>query len=412
MADLSRRRFLGSLAGAGVAGAGLAIAGTSISAAASASAATEPIVAFHGAHQAGISTDVQNQLAFAAFDVTGAERADLVSMLQSWTTAAEAMTRGASVPGDSATPDDPPADTGEADGLTPSRLTMTIGFGPSLFDNRFGLAARRPAALQPLPALPGELLDNAASNGDIAVQACADDPQVAFHAIRNLARIGRGVVVNRWTQLGFGRTSVTGSGQSTPRNLMGFKDGTRNIRGDDTAALDQHVWVGNRADQAWMRGGSYLVARRIRMFIENWDRDFLSDQQEVFGRTKAAGAPLTGTDEFDTPDFAAKGPDGTPVIADDAHIRLAAFENNNGLRILRRGYSFNDGIDPSTGGLEAGLFFISFQSDPAAFVTLQRKLGANDALNEYIQHVASGLFACPPGVTRQGDYWGSGLFEA
>ena len=193
---------------------------------------------------------------------------------------------------------------------------------------------------------------------------------------------------------------------------MGFKDGTRNIRGDDTTALDQHVWVGDGADQAWMRGGTYLVARRIRMFVENWDRDFLSDQQEVFGRTKAAGAPLTGTDEFDTPDFAAKGPDGTPVIADDAHIRLAAFENNNGLRILRRGYSFNDGIDPDTGGLEAGLFFISFQSDPATFVTLQRKLGANDALNEYIQHVASGLFACPPGVTRQGDYWGSGLFEA
>jgi deferrochelatase/peroxidase EfeB len=410
MAELSRRRFLGSLAGAGVAGAGLAIAGTSISAAASASAAPEPTVAFHGANQAGISTDVQNQLAFAAFDVTGTERADLVSMLQSWTAAAETMTRGAPVPGDSATPDVPPADTGEAEGLAPSRLTMTIGFGPSLFDNRFGLAARRPAALQPLPALPGELLDNTRSNGDIAVQACADDPQVAFHAIRNLARIGRGIVVNRWTQLGFGRTSVTGSGQSTPRNLMGFKDGTRNIRGDDTTALDQHVWVGDGVDQAWMRGGTYLVARRIRMFIENWDRDFLSDQQEVFGRTKAAGAPLTGTDEFDTPDFAAKGPDGTPVIADDAHIRLAAFENNNGLRLLRRGYSFNDGIDPNTGGLEAGLFFISFQSDPAAFVTLQRRLGANDALNEYIQHVASGLFACPPGVTGNGDYWGSGLF--
>ena len=410
MAEVSRRRFLGSLAGAGVAGAGLAIAGTSISAAASASAAAEPTVAFHGVQQAGISTDVQNQLAFAAFDVTGTERADLVSMLQSWTAAAETMTRGAPVPGDSATPDVPPADTGEAEGLAPSRLTMTIGFGPSLFDNRFGLAARRPAALQPLPALPGELLDNTRSNGDIAVQACADDPQVAFHAIRNLARIGRGIVVNRWTQLGFGRTSVTGSGQSTPRNLMGFKDGTRNIRGDDTTALDQHVWAADGAGQAWMRGGTYLVARRIRMFVENWDRDFLSDQQEVFGRTKSVGAPLTGTEEFDTPDFAAKGADGTPVIADDAHIRLAAFENNNGLRILRRGYSFNDGIDPNTGGLEAGLFFISFQSDPATFVTLQRKLGGNDALNEYIQHVASGLFACPPGVTGNGDYWGSGLF--
>jgi deferrochelatase/peroxidase EfeB len=409
MAELSRRRFLGSLAGAGVAGAGLAVAGTSIAAAA-ASAVAAPVVAFQGEHQAGISTDVQNQLAFAAFDVTSPDRDDLVSMLQTWTTAAAAMAQGAPVPGSSATPDVPPADSGEAEGLAPSRLTMTIGFGPSMFDDRFGLAARRPAALQPLPALPGELLDSSMSNSDIAVQACADDPQVAFHAIRNLARLGRGIVVNRWTQLGFGRTSTTGSGQSTPRNLMGFKDGTRNIRSDDTAALDQHVWVGNGSDQAWMRGGTYLVARRIRMFVENWDRDYLSDQQAVFGRTKTVGAPLTGTGEFDRPDFGATGPDGTPVIPDNAHIRLAAFENNNGLRLLRRGYSFNDGIDPTTGGLEAGLFFISFQSDPATFVTLQRKLGSSDALNEYIQHVGSGLFACPPGVTRDGDYWGSGLF--
>jgi deferrochelatase/peroxidase EfeB len=412
MAEVSRRRFLGSLVGAGAAGAGLAIAGSSLAAAAAPPTAAGSTVAFRGPHQAGIGTDVQNQMAFAAFDVTSTDRADLVSMLRSWTTAAEAMTQGAPVPGDVSTPDVPPADTGDAVGLAPSRLTLTIGFGPSLFDDRFGLAPRRPAALQPLPALPGENLDAASSDGDIAVQACADDPQVAFHAIRNLARIGRGIVVNRWTQLGFGRTSVTGSGQSTPRNLMGFKDGTRNIRGDDAAALDQHVWVGNGADQAWMRGGTYLVARRIRMFIESWDRDILSDQQAVFGRTKTAGAPLTGTDEFDTPDFAATGPDGTPVIPDDAHIRLAAFENNGGLRILRRGYSFTDGIDPETGDLEAGLFFISFQSDPAAFVTLQRKLGAHDALNEYIQHRASGLFACPPGVNGDGDYWGSGLFTA
>lgn len=409
---ISRRRLLGSLAGAGVAGAGLAIAGGSASAAAPAAAVTEPAVAFHGPHQAGIGTDVQDRLAFAAFDVTTTDRAELAAMLKTWTAAAEAMTRGAPVPGDSTSPLVPPADTGEAEGLPPSRLTVTIGFGPGLFDDRFGLAGRRPAALQPLPALPGELLADAASGGDIAVQACADDPQVAFHAIRNLARLGRGTVVTRWTQLGFGRTSATGAGQSTPRNLMGFKDGTRNIRGDDTAALDQHVWVGSGPDQDWMRGGTYLVVRRVRMFLENWDRDHLSDQQAVFGRTKVAGAPLTGTGEFDTPDFAATGADGTPVIASDAHIRLAAAENNGGLRILRRSYSFTDGIDPATGTLDAGLFFVSYQNDPAAFVTLQRKLGARDALNEYIQHVGSGLFACPPGVSHAGDHWGSALFEA
>jgi deferrochelatase/peroxidase EfeB len=197
-----------------------------------------------------------------------------------------------------------------------------------------------------LPPLPGEILDPATSGGDIAVQACADDPQVAFHAIRNLARLGRGTVVTRWTQLGFGATSATGAQQPTPRNLMGFKDGTRNIRSDDAAALAQHVWVGDAGDPAWLRGGTYLVARRIRMFIEPWDRDTLGDQQAVIGRVKSTGAPLGGEAELDPPDFAATGPDGTPVIPADAHIRLAAFENNNGLRLLRRGYSFTDGIDP------------------------------------------------------------------
>jgi deferrochelatase/peroxidase EfeB len=409
MAAFSRRRLLGGIGLGGVALGGVGLAATGC---APATATTQDAVAFQGVHQAGISTDAQDRLAFAAFDVTSTQRADLVTLLQTWTAAAEAMTRGAPVPGDSTSLEMPPADTGEAAGLPPSNLTVTIGFGPGLFDDRFGLAPRRPAALQPLPPLPGEILDPATTGGDIAIQACSDDPLVAFHAIRNLARLGRGTVVTRWTQLGFGRTSSTGSAQATPRNLMGFKDGTRNIKSDDTAALDQHVWVSGGADQAWIRGGTYLVARRIRMFIEPWDRDRLGDQNAVFGRDKATGAPLTGAGEFDVPDFTATDPEGSPVIAADAHIRLAAFENNNGLRILRRGYSFTDGIDATTGTLDAGLFFISYQSDPAAFITLQRRLGSQDALNEYIRHTGSGLFACPPGVNQAGDYWGRGLVEA
>lgn len=395
---LSRRRLLG---GVGLAGAGLAVAGC---APASAAAATVP---FYGAHQAGISTDAQDRLAFAAFDVTSTSRADLVALLQTWTAAAEAMTRGAAVPGDSTSQEVPPADTGEAAGLSAAKLTVTVGFGPGLFDDRFGLAPRRPAALASLPALPRDDLDPTRSGGDIAIQACSDDPQVAFHAIRNLARLGRGTVVTRWTQLGFGRTSSTGKGQATPRNLMGFKDGTRNITSDDTAALDQHVWV---SDGSWMSGGSYLVARRIRMFVEPWDRDRLGDQNAVFGRDKATGAPLTGRNEFDTPDFHATNADGSPVIPIDAHIRLAAHENHDGLRILRRGYSFTDGTDPATGDLDAGLFFVSYQSDPAAFVTLQRTLGTSDALNEYIRHTGSALFACPPGAGGAGEHWGQALF--
>ena len=405
---LSRRRLLGGVAGLGIINAaGVGLAGCATNAAPS----QNQIVAFHGAHQAGMTTDIQDRLAFAAFDLTTTRREDLQRLLEVWTAAAEAMTRGAMVPGDSHADEVPPADTGEAVGLPPTHLTVTVGFGPSLFDGRFGLAPRRPAALVELPALPGEMLDPARSGGDIGIQACANDPQVAFHAVRNLARLGRGTVVTRWTQLGFGRTSATGAEQQTPRNLMGFKDGTRNIRSDDSTALDKHVWVGAEAGQEWMHGGSYLVARRIRMFIETWDRDRLSDQEAVFGRTKYTGAPLSGKTEFEAPDFAARTAAGELTIPDNAHIRLAAFENNDGLRILRRGYSFTDGIDARTGTLDAGLFFISYQKDPAQFIALQRKLGQNDALNEYIRHVGSALFACPQGVPDASRYWGHALFE-
>jgi deferrochelatase/peroxidase EfeB len=369
-------------------------------------------VPFYGRRQAGIDTDVQDRLAFAAFDITTTDRAELVDMLRTWTAAAEAMTRGVLVPGKSKVGELPPADTGEAVGLPPSRLTVTLGFGPGMFDQRFGLGPYKPPQFNELPQLPGAILDPRRTGGDIGVQACANDPTVAFHAIRNLARLGRGTVVTRWTQLGFGRTASTSKEQQTERNLLGFKDGTRNIKNDDSAALDKHVWVGAEARQPWMDGGSYLIARRIRMFIEPWDRDVLSDQESVIGRSKYSGAPLSGADEFDPPDFHAAGPDGEPLIPMDSHVRLAAFENNGGIRILRRGYSFTDGIDERTGDLDAGLFFISYQRDPAQFITLQRKLGSQDALNEYIRHVGSGSFACPRGVLDERGYWGKELFEA
>jgi deferrochelatase/peroxidase EfeB len=191
---------------------------------------------------------------------------------------------------------------------------------------------------------------------------------------------------------------------------MGFKDGTRNIKSEDTAAMATHVWVGDETDQSWMRGGSYLVARRIRMNIEAWDRDFLADQEQVIGRHKITGGPLTGGDEFSTPDFS-KREGADLLIADDAHIRLASPDTNNGVRILRRGYSFTDGVDPRTGQLDAGLFFIAFQKHPLKqFAVLQRRLGASDALNEYIEHTSSAVFACPPGLTDAHAWWGETLF--
>jgi deferrochelatase/peroxidase EfeB len=259
-----------------------------------------------------------------------------------------------------------------------------------------------------LEPLPGDELDPERSGGDLCVQACANDPQVAFHAVRNLARLGRGTVIMRWSQLGFGKTARTSKADTTPRNLMGFKDGTRNITSDETDALDKHVWVGADAP-AWMRGGSFMVTRRIRMLIEVWDRAQLADQEATIGRHKSSGAPLGELEEHDPLDLQAKGP-AEQRIPTDAHVRLAAPQVNAGVRILRRGYSFTDGFDPELGQLDAGLFFIAFQRDPAQFVVLQRRLGSTDALNEYIKHRSSAVFAVPGGIGR-GRYLAQGLFE-
>ncbi|MCW2948425.1 MAG: deferrochelatase/peroxidase EfeB [Actinoallomurus sp.] len=404
--DLSRRRLFGysgaTLAAGAAAGAGL----LSVAQAHEGQAKDDGAVPFFGAHQAGISTPVQDRLHFAAFDVVSGDRDRLIGMLREWTAAAAAMTRGR--PYGSAAgglPESPPDDTGEAFGLPPARLTLTVGFGPAFFEkdgkDRFGLRAKRPAALIDLPHFPGDNLDPDRSGGDICVQACADDPQVAVHAIRNLSRIGFGVVAMRWSQLGFGKTSSTTPGRQTPRNMFGFKDGTRNIAGDDDRALDQHVWAAGKDGTAWMAGGSYAVARRIRMHIETWDRTSLKEQQDTFGRTKGEGNAYGAKREHD------------PVPLDrlpaDSHVRLAHPDGNAGVRILRRGYSFADGSD-GLGRLDAGLFFIAYQRDPRAqFVPLQNKLAASDHMNEYVQHVGSGIWACPPGV-RGGGYWGETLF--
>jgi deferrochelatase/peroxidase EfeB len=405
----SRRQLL---AGAGAVGAGAAAGGLAgyLTGAGPAASGGDPggqTVPFHGAHQAGIATPAQDRLAFGAVNVVpGAGRADLRDLLREWTAAAARMTGGELV-GEVASPYAPPADTGEAVGSPVSRLTITLGYGPSLFDHRFGLAGRKPAALAQLPPLPNENLDPDFTGGDLCLQACSDDPLVAFHAVRNLARLGMGVVEHHWMELGFGRTSTTTAAQATPRNLLGFKDGTRNIRAEQTGLMNDYVWVGRESDQRWLRGGSFLVARKIRIFVENWDRDYLRDQQNVIGRAKVSGAPLSGGTEFTAPDFTARSAGGGPAIPADAHIRLASHERNGGTRILRRGYSFTDGIDPQAGTLLGGLFFIAFMKNPAQFIRLQQALAA-DALNEYIHHTGSAVFACPPGI-RPGQHWGDGL---
>ncbi|HEY0951657.1 iron uptake transporter deferrochelatase/peroxidase subunit, partial [Nocardioides sp.] len=374
--------------------------------------------AFRGAHQAGIVTPAQDRLHFAAFDVTTGSRAQLIALLKAWTEAADRMTRG--LPAGEVGPVEgasnlPPDDTGEAIGLSASGLTITFGFGPSLFRDargrdRFGLADRRPEALRDLPHFPGDMLDPERSSGDLCVQACADDPQVAVHAIRNLARIGFGTVAVRWSQLGFGRTSTTSTSQSTPRNLFGFKDGTANVKAEEPDALAEHVWVGARDDARadWLAGGSYLVTRRINMTIEVWDRQPLGDQEAFVGRTKDSGAPLSGGEEFTEPDFDMPGSDG-PVIPRDSHVRVVHPDFNDGARMLRRGYNFVDGTD-SLGGLNAGLFFIAFVRDPDThFIPIQNKMAKSDAMMEYLKVTGSALFAVPPGAA-EGEYVGQALF--
>ncbi len=415
MAGINRRHFLG-LAGAGAAVGAAGFAGGFQVARGDEEPARPSTYAFHGRHQAGILTPAQDRLHFAAFDLTTSGRADLVALLQAWTDAAAYLTRGEPVGGGEPAPyEAPPVDTGEALGLPPSGLTLTFGFGPSLFrdragKDRFGIADRRPKALRRLPHFPADDLDPARSDGDLCVQACADDPQVAVHAVRNLSRIAFGTAALRWAQLGFGRTSSTSTAQQTPRNLFGFKDGTANLKAEDPATED-HVWVspGDDPRADWLAGGSYLVARRISMSIETWDRTSLREQEGLIGRDRKEGAPLSGGTEFSDPDFGLRGTDGKPLIPLDAHVRLAHPSHNGGVRMLRRGYNFTDGND-ALGRLDAGLFFIVYVRDPdTQYVPVQNKLSRDDGLMEYLKHTGSGLFAVPPGVPR-GGFIGETLF--
>ncbi len=414
---LTRR---GALAGAVALGVGAGLdhvlaKGVTASSNARSPASSDQAVPFYAPRQAGIATAAQDYLHFAAFDVTSDAVEDLRGILEEWTAAAVALTAGRSYQPQSQELGMPPADPGEAIGLGPARLTVTVGFGPSLFGSpgadRFGLAGRRPASLQALPAFQGDSLEPARSGGDLCVQACAEDPQVAFHAVHLFERIASSAATLRWSQLGFGRTSSTTRAQTTPRNLMGFKDGTDNIRAEDTQAMNDFVWVQDADGPAWMTGGTYLVARRIRILFDVWDTTSLEGQQRTIGREKLSGAPLGEKSEDDPVDLNATDAEGELAIPTNAHIRLANPHNNDGQRILRRGYSYCEAAEPGTGEIDAGLFFIAFQRNPARqFIPLQRRLAASDALNRHTLHTSSATFACPPGV-RPGGFVGQGLFS-
>jgi deferrochelatase/peroxidase EfeB len=357
------------------------------------------------AHPAGIQTEPQKYSVFMTYNLTASGKTELQVLLARWTAAIAQLVMGATIGSADPTGVDAVAtDSGEALGLGAQGLTVTLGIGPGVFDSRFGLADKRPDLLKDLPVLPSDQLLAEYTGGDLCLQACADDPQVAYHAIRNLTRMARGTATTGWTVTGFGRASA-GPNQETPRNLLGFKDGTRNIV--DDADFDKWVWLKGQKHE-WIDGGTYMVVRKITQHIESWDTDPIDNQQQVFGRTKAEGAPLTGHKEFDTPNFTRTDAAGNLIIPATSHIALAAHENNGGIRIHRRSYNYTEGID-DVGQIDAGLLFVAYMNDPAHFIQLQTKLGSVDRLNEYITHIGSALFAVPA-APKTGSYIGAGLF--
>ena len=373
---------------------------------------------FRGDHQAGITTPAQDNMFTAAFDVSTTDVEELKTLLSDWAVAAEQMTAGELIGGQpSSNKQLPPKDTGEAWGYKPNGLTITFGVGKGLFvdadgKDRFGLAAKMPAVLKEgMPSFAGDQLHAAQSDGDLLVQACSNDAQVCVHAIRNLTRIAFGTAALRWSQVGYGRTSSTSVDQETPRNLFGFKDGTNNIKAEDSSdQLNKHLWVqkGDDAAAEWMTGGTYYVARRIRMLAEIWDRLRLIEQEQTMGRDKRYGAPLSianptkSSEEFTAVDYKAKDDKGETLVPADAHIAVVSPEQNQGRRMLRRGYNYTDGSD-SLGLLQTGLFFIAFVRDPRTnFYPILDRMTKSDALQEYLKHEASALFAIPPGV-KEGD---------
>lgn len=378
-----------------------------------------------GEHQQGITTPAQDYLFTAAYDLTATDLDEVRRLMQQWLVAAEQMSTGDLVGGEPlATLQAVPRDTGEAWGYPASSVTITVGVGRSFFVDtdgvdRYGIADRMPDALAAgVPRFSGEALQAERSDGDLVIQACADDAQVAMHAIRNLTRIAVGTAALRWTQMGYGRTSSTSTAQETPRNLFGYKDGTRNVKQEDgDEELTKQLWIGSEDSGGdHFAGGSYMMVRTIRMNLETWDRLRLIEQHSIIGREKRYGAPLSaphptsGSDEFIDPDFAATA-DGGPAIARDAHIRVVSPDTNKGARMLRRGYNYTEGSD-SLGRIDAGLFFVAYVRDPReSFFPILERMVRTDALEEYLRHVASAMFAVLPGVGAKDTMYAQALLS-
>ncbi|MBW3359780.1 iron uptake transporter deferrochelatase/peroxidase subunit [Streptomyces microflavus] len=415
-AGVSRRRLLGGVGAAGATGLVLGAGGGAAGYAATRSDAPTALTAvgsteamFHGKHQPGITTPLQARGHLVAFDlVAGAGRKEAVALMRRWSAVARELMAGRPTGGSA---DGPGHDTGIALDAGPSSLTVTFGFGRTFFA-RTGLTSRLPAALDPLPPFSSDQLDAKRSDGDLWVQIGADDALVAFHALRAVQKESAGTVKVRWQMNGFNRTPGATARPMTARNLMGQIDGTGNPKpADEDFGRRIFVPASPGTPQEWLEGGSYAVVRRIRMLLDDWEKLAVDRQEQVIGRRKADGAPLSGGSETTAMDLDKAGPDGRLVIPDNAHARISSPEKNGGAAMLRRPFSYHDGISED-GTPDAGLLFVCWQADPfQGFVPVQRKLDRGDALSPFIRHEASGLFAVPGGAA-EGGYVGQRLLES
>lgn len=364
-------------------------------------------VNFYGKHQSGIATAVQTNIYFASLNVLVKSKKELQELFQMWTPLAVQMMNGNMI-GEYKNDMIPPKDTGEAKGLDALNLSITFGVGPSLFEKKeLGLASLKPKELKDLPHFPKDQLEDAYTGGDICIQACADDPQVAFHAVRNLIRAASGKVSMKWSQSGFNSFPTKNGKKQTPRNLFAFKDGTENPNTSDEKDMNKVVWVQSGDSKPWMTGGTYLIVRRIQTHLETWDRTSLKEQENTFGRHRDSGAPIGKKNEFDAVEIERKDENGNYIVPETSHVFLAKQAK---ARIMRRSFSYSSGIVDATGTYDAGLVFISFQKNPEQFIKIQNSLGRLDKLNEYITHRGSGVFACFPGI-KKGSYIGEALFN-
>ncbi|WIM68962.1 Dyp-type peroxidase [Corynebacterium breve] len=363
---------------------------------------TAAIVDFDGPHQAGIETPVQANLNLISFNLKeDADRTTVTRLLRLWTEDARSLCAG-KVPLGSLEPEMVTA---------PANLTITCGIGPRVFEVA-DLVDKQPDWLQPLPEFSLDQLDEKWGQSDFVLQICSDDPIMASHAMRHMVRAAMDYAETGWLQQGFLNADGAIEKGKTPRNLFGQVDGTVNPH--NAEEYKEQVWIDQGAD--FLIGGTSMVVRRINMNLDTWEMLDRASREESIGRDLEKGAPLSGGEEFDQPDFSATDKYGLPLIDKNSHMaRATAPEDAPEQKIKRRPYNYDVQPDPALGQLSnAGLVFITFQKDPVKqYVPIQQRLDESDRLNIWITHIGSAVYWVPPGVSVDGDgdhYWAESLF--